>query len=67
MSTAPFAGAARTLWWVFPWNEHAGDGEPFSSRSVPPVEEQTGGRFDNEATSVLYLGESAEHTVASEL
>jgi hypothetical protein len=54
----------RTLWRVFPWSERAADGEPFSVRSVPPVERQTGGRFDNEATSVLYLTESPEHAVA---
>lgn len=45
----------------------AADGEPFSVRSVPPVEKQTGGRFDNDATSVLYLAEYPEHAVAEVL
>jgi len=67
LSAPPEAGADRRLWRVFPWNEEAADGEPFSVRSVPPVEKQIGGRFDNEATSVLYLGESGEHAVAEVL
>ncbi len=67
MSEAPAEGADRALWRVFPWDADAADGEPFSLRSVPPVEKQIGGRFDNDATSVLYLGETPEHAVAEVL
>lgn len=67
MIGAPAGGAERTLWRAFHWNAHAVEGEPFSVRSVPPVEKQIGGRFDNDATSVLYLAEYPEHAVAEAL
>jgi hypothetical protein len=67
LSAAPGGGADRSLWRAFSWDVHAAEGEPFSVRSVPPVQRQTGGRFDNAATSVLYLGEFPEHAVAEVL
>ena len=59
--------ADRTLWRAFHWNPDAADGEPFSVRSVPPVEKQSGGSYDNNATAVLYLAEYPEHVVAEVL
>ncbi len=69
MSTEPLAetAAERIAWRVFPWNREAADGEPFSVRSVPPAHVQKGGRFDIEATSVLYLGQYPEHATAEHL
>jgi hypothetical protein len=56
-----------TLWRAFSWDVDAADGAPYSIRSVPPVDKQTGGRFDNDATAVLYLAEFPEHAVAEVL
>lgn len=68
MNTAPAEGAhEKTLWRAFHWDVDAADGEPFSVRSVPPAELQTGGRFDAGIASVLYLGEYPEHAVAEVL
>ncbi|HKP75911.1 MAG TPA: RES family NAD+ phosphorylase [Longimicrobiaceae bacterium] len=52
------------LWRVFPYDEDAADGEPYSVRSVAPGHKQTGGRFDLGSTSVLYLAELPAHGVA---
>lgn len=67
MSPSPAAGTDATLWRAFTWDVDAAEGEPYSVRSVPPVEKQIAGRFDNDATAVLYLGEFPEHAVAEVL
>jgi hypothetical protein len=50
---------------VFPWEERAAAGAPFSPSFVPVL--QGSGRFDLTDSPVLYLGESAEHAVAETL
>jgi hypothetical protein len=50
---------------VFPWDERAAAGAPFSPSFVPVL--QGSGRFDLNDSPVLYLGESAEHAVAEML
>ena len=50
---------------VFPWDERAAAGAPYSPSFVPP--QQGSGRFDLADSPVLYLGGSAEHAVAETL
>jgi hypothetical protein len=50
---------------VFPWDEHAAAGAPYSPSFVPA--QQGSGRFDLADGPVLYLGESPEHAVAEML
>jgi hypothetical protein len=50
---------------VFPWDEHAVAGAPYSPSFVPA--QQGSGRFDLPDAPVLYLGESPEHAVAETL
>lgn len=60
--------ANGSLWRVFPWDETAPDGEPYSCRSVAPARLQNYGRFDLRGKPlVLYLGETAEHAVTEAL
>lgn len=56
-------GAA--LWRVFPSDPAAPSGAPFSPSHVPPA--QGAGRFDVEASPVVYLAESPEHAIAEKL
>lgn len=68
MTELPESGSPDlVLWRVFPFDEGAADGEPYSVRSVAPAHRQTGGRFDLGTTPVLYLGESPAHAVAEVL
>lgn len=55
----------QRLWRVFPWDERAEDGAPFSARFVPPG--QGSGRFDLPATPVLYAAEAPDHAVAEKI
>jgi hypothetical protein len=50
---------------VFPWDNRAEDGAPFSARFVPGG--QGSGRFDLKTTPVLYLAEDPEHAVAEKI
>jgi hypothetical protein len=50
---------------VFPWDERAAAGAPYSHSFVPV--QQGSGRFDLADSPVLYLGESPEHVVAETL
>lgn len=50
---------------VFPWDQRAPAGAPFSPSFVPA--QQGSGRFDLADGPVLYLGESAEHAVGEML
>ena len=50
---------------VFPWDQRAPAGAPFSSSYVP--NQQGSGRFDLTDSPVLYLGESPEHPVGEVL
>jgi len=50
---------------VFPWDQRAAAGAPFSPSCVPA--QQGSGRFDLADSAVLYLGESAEHPVGEVL
>ena len=50
---------------VFPWDERAPNGAPFSPDYVPP--QQGSGRFDLPDAPVLYLAEAADHAVGEVL
>lgn len=50
---------------VFPWDQRAPSGAPFSPDYVPP--QQGSGRFDLPDGTVLYLGETPEHAVGEVL
>lgn len=50
---------------VFPWDQRAPSGAPFSPDYVPP--QQGSGRFDLADGTVLYLGETPEHAVGEVL
>lgn len=54
-----------TLWRVFPWDPNAPPGAPFSPSYVPPA--QGAGRFDVEASPVVYLAESPEHAAGEKI
>lgn len=56
-----------SAWRVFPWNEQAASGEPFSASFVPGG--QGYGRFDlpGEDAGVRYYAESPEHAVAEKI
>jgi len=66
--TPPKGFAHGTLWRVFPWDEAAPDGAPYSPRSVAPAHYQNYGRFDLQGNPlVLYLAETPAHAVAEVL
>lgn len=50
---------------VFPWDQRAPSGAPFSPEYVPP--QQGSGRFDLADGSVLYLAETSDHAVGEVL
>lgn len=57
--------ADAPLWRVFPWDQGAAPGAPYSASFVPP--RQGAGRFDLPDAAVLYLAESPEHAVAERI
>lgn len=60
MSNAATPG--KTLWRIFPWNQEARPGDPFTPDYLPP--EQGAGRFDIPQYSLVrYLAESPDHAV----
>lgn len=52
-------------WRVFPWDQTAKPGEPFSPSYIHP--NQGSGRFDLTGKLVVYLAETAVHAVAEKL